>query len=77
MFLYIIRLVLALLFYLFIICTLYCIFSIRILKKSIIKQENAKLKGDFNKKIRRRKRLLGFSIFGIMVLVILSIIIPK
>jgi len=77
MFLYIIRLVLALLFYLFIICTLYCLFSIRILKKSIIKQENAKLKGGFNKKIRRRKRLLGFSIFGIMVLVILSIIIPK
>jgi hypothetical protein len=77
MFIYIIRLVLALLFYLFIICTLYCLFSIRILKKSIIKQENAKLKGGFNKKIRRRKRLLGFSIFGIMVLVILSIIIPK
>jgi len=77
MFLYIIRLVLALLFYLFIICTLYCLFSIRILKKSIIKQENAKLKGGFNKKVRRRKRLLGFSIFGIMVLVILSIIIPK
>ena len=77
MFLYIIRLVLALLFYLFIICTLYCLFSIRILKKSIIKQENTRLKNDVIKKIKGKKRLLGFSIFGIIFLVILSIIVPK